>query len=75
MCYKTRSKADFMEAETIEKYKELYERSAGFGLVLKTDGEAFTFNVPKADGLIILKKLSDVENFVRGYELGYKSGL
>ncbi len=64
-----------MEAETIEKYKELYERSAGFGLALKTNGNAFEFNASKADGLIIFKKLSDVENFVRGYELGYKSGL
>ena len=64
-----------MEAETITKYKELYELAAGYGLILKAEGEAFTFNVPKADGLIIFKKLSEVELFVRGYELGYNSGL
>lgn len=61
-----------MEAEIISKHKELYERAASVGLALKTKTETFEFNIPKADGLIIFKNLSDVENFIRGYELGMR---
>ncbi len=62
-----------MEALIIEKYKALYERAKAVGLILIINDEAFEFNIPGANGLTILKTLSDVETFIKGYEYGYKS--
>lgn len=63
------------ESQVVSKHKELYERAAAVGLVLKTCSGVFQFNIAGADGLINIRKLSEVELFLRGYELGCKAGI
>lgn len=62
------------EADAVLKYKELYERALAVGLTLKTK-DRFEFNIAEANGLIAMETLSEVELFLRGYELAYKLGL
>ena len=63
------------QSETVEKFKNLYDRAAACGLVLKLNGEYFEFNIGHANGLISYRNLEEVETFIRGYELGYESSL
>lgn len=64
-----------IEAEVIRSYEEIKERAKAVGLSINTDlNNKFTIpDVPKANGLICLQKLKDLDNFIHGYELGYKS--
>ena len=63
------------ESQVVSKHRELYERAGAVGLTLKTCGGLFQFNIKGANGLINIRKLSEVELFIRGYELGYKDGM
>lgn len=64
------------QAEIVEKHKALYERAGAVGLTLKTMHDSFEFtDVPGSKGIILFGSLEQVEIFIRGYELGYKSGL
>ncbi|MCB0176526.1 MAG: hypothetical protein KDJ97_38865 [Anaerolineae bacterium] len=64
------------EAFVINKHKELYSRAQAVGLTLKVEFKEFVFaDVPHSDGIIQFDNLVEVERFLRGYELGYKSGL
>ncbi len=65
------------EVETINIYESIRKRAASVGITVKTDTlQKFTIaDVPKANGLICMDTIKDLDNFVYGYELGYKSGL
>jgi hypothetical protein len=60
------------EVEMIAKYERTKERASLVGLTIKHDTlEQFTIaDVPKANGLICLETLGELEKFIYGYELG-----
>ncbi len=64
------------QAEIITNYKDLYKRAEAVGLTLKTELNFFAFNnVPGSNGQIQFDDLYQLQRFLRGYELGYKSSL
>ena len=65
------------EAKLIEDYEQLKQRANAVGLTIKTDfNDQFSIaDAPGSNGLVCFKSLNDLNNFIYGYELGYKSGL
>lgn len=65
------------ESETVKKFNELKKRAAIVGITLITakNNASFSFiNVPKVpDYTLFLYDLHDVDKFLHGYELGYRS--
>ena len=64
------------ETEIIKRYREVREKAAANGITLLVGDDGYYFNdIQKATGSVIFKTLAEVETFVYGYSLGYKSGL
>jgi hypothetical protein len=65
------------EVKIISAYEDVRKRAESVGLTVKIGSrDRFAIgDVPKADGLVCFDTIADLDNFVRGYEFGYKSGL
>ena len=63
------------EPLTVSEYMELSKRLEHVGLVLLIRNDMFNINVKEANGIIKFDNLRDLRMFIRGYELGYQSGL
>jgi len=63
------------EPLTVSEYMELSKRLEHVGLVLLIRNDMFNINVKEANCVIKFDNLRDLRMFIKGYELGYKSGL
>ena len=65
------------EPEIIRRFEGIRLRASAVGLTIMTDfNDQFSItDVPKSDGLVCFDTLNDLDNFIYGYERGYKSGL
>mgnify|MGYP006970117082 CR=1 FL=1 len=66
------------QAETVNAFLNIKDRLDAVGLTVLTDinGDAFFINdASKAKGQLRFETIGDLDNFTRGYELGYESSL
>ena len=65
------------ESLLISKYESIKKDAESVGLSIKTDfnGKFSIYDVPKANGVVVFDTVNDLNNFIYGYILGYKSGL
>ena len=64
------------ETGTIKRFRIARDKAAANGITLMMgDGEFYFSDIPHSKERVILKNLQDVEIFVVGYSLGYRSSL
>jgi hypothetical protein len=67
---------DTPEASLVAEFMSAREAAGACGITLLTDGETFILpDVPKAMDRVTYSTMAEVEIFIHGYSLGYKSSL
>ena len=64
------------ESKVVEKFIEIKKIATDVGITLTTHDGSFCFNdIPSAKGNVAFNSIDEVELFIYGYKLGYRSNL